>query len=103
MTRKEFRLKWDAIRYEDMDDAQFKDYIEDCFSMYETEGFHTNNFRGLYSDSKKFNGQTFEVVRRCTTKDGFDLEVLPAWVVRFQDGTELQAFPEEVCNGTVIE
>ena len=41
-------------------------------------------------------GQSFEVLRRATQKDGVDREVGRMWVIRFADGHTTQAWPEEV-------
>lgn len=99
MTRQEWTKKWGEVDLDYLNEAQYKEYADDTFALYESEGFHTDFFASQYSDSKKYDGRKFEVVRRCTTEDDFDLESLPAWLVRFEDGNELQAFPEEICLG----
>lgn len=97
MTIKEWREKWDAISYENMNDEMFREFVNDTFELYETTGFHTDRFRGIWNESEKYNGQSFEVIRRCTTDDGFDSESLPAWVIKLECGDEVEAYPEEIC------
>lgn len=42
-------------------------------------------------------GQKFEVVRAFTVADDeHDLEVLPMYLIRFEDGAEIEAWPEEI-------
>lgn len=48
-----------------------------------------------YTDYKHKIGEKFHVVRRLTTDD-CDKECLPQWIIRFEDGTEIQAYPEEI-------
>ena len=96
MDYKEWKDKWDEVSLYDMTDEMFREFVNDAFDMYEEVGFHTNYFDGHYGDSKKYTGQSFEVIRRCTT-DEFDLEALPAWRIRLECGDEWEAYPEEIC------
>lgn len=48
-----------------------------------------------YDDYKDKIGLKFEVVRRCTTED-VDAECLPVWLIKFEDGEEINAYPEEI-------
>lgn len=97
MTKAEFYRKWLNVDLDSLNEEQYKEYVDDAFALYESEGFHTDFFASQYTDSKGYNGSKFEVIRRCTTEDNFDLESLPAWVIRFEDGVEIEAFPEEIC------
>lgn len=92
MTFKEFDEKWNNENF-----SICNEYIEDCFDMYETEGF-ADTFESIDTEFKKFNGKPFRVIRRCNEVDGFDLEVLPVWLVELEDGTQIQAFPDEICS-----
>ena len=40
-------------------------------------------------------GRSFEVIGRTTEKDA-DLECLPMWKIRFDDGFEMDAYPDEI-------
>lgn len=54
-------------------------------------------FTTPYSQYVDRDGQPFEVVRTITEPEpGFDAESLPMHVIRFEDGTEIEAWPEEV-------
>ena len=98
MTNKEFNEKWtqdafDRMRGED----RWEEYIEDCFDMYETEGF-TDTFNSPYEQYRELNGMPFKVLRRGSVEDGWDIETLPAWKITFEDGLIIDAFPEEICK-----
>lgn len=102
MTLEEFNKKWDFEAYNELMNTkenwieEYKKYLEDCYSMYETEGF-CDTFESPYTDYKKYNGQKFKVV--CRMDDVFmDLESLPAWLIKFEDGDEISAWPEEICS-----
>lgn len=52
-----------------------------------------------YSQYEARAGQAFDVVRVITEADAtHDDEVLPMYVIRFTDGTEIEAWPEEVLD-----
>lgn len=99
MTEKEFNEKWDEANYASTLESTEKlhEYITDCFDMYETEGF-LDTFVTPYDQYAHYNGQKYELIRRCTTEDGWDLERLPAWKIRFNDGYVIDAWPEEICK-----
>lgn len=96
MTNKEFNEKWNGRYRPGMELSETREYISDCFDMFETEGF-CNLFESPYGNMKENNGKTFKVIRRCTEKD-WDVECLPAWVIEFQDGQRIDALPEEICK-----
>lgn len=98
MTYKEWCDKWSKVPFTQISDDEFREYIEDCFDMYETEGFHTDKFNAHYVSGMSHNGEPFEVVRRCTEGDVILFELLPAWDIKFADGTIIIAYPEEICN-----
>lgn len=54
-------------------------------------------FRSPYDQHADRNGQPFTLIRSITEPDDkHDEEVLPMHVIRFEDGTEIEAWPEEV-------
>jgi hypothetical protein len=98
MTFAEFEQK-----YKDFDvmTASFEDelsYRQDAFEMYETEGF-TDTFQTPYEECSEYNGQKYEIVRRANYEIGdCDMESLPQWIIKFEDGKEVNAYPEEICK-----
>lgn len=103
LTCEEFNKKWDKPAYDalmannDNWEENYRKYIEDCFDMYETEGF-CDTFKTPYQSIKKYNGMKFKVLRRATTDDGFDLETLPVWEIQYENGEKFMGFPEEICK-----
>ena len=56
-----------------------------------------NTFQSPYGQYQDRNGQAFEIVRKISEEDGeHDAEVLPMFVIRFPDGIEIEAWPEEI-------
>lgn len=57
-------------------------------------------FQTPWSDHRDRIGQSFELVRIVDQPDdSHDAEVLPMYVIRFPDGVEIEAWPEEVAAG----
>lgn len=79
---------------EEMDDETEKSFVEDCFTLYEKEGF-SPVYWSPFTDHKKREGQKIEIVGRCTIEDE-DLCVLPMWKAKFPDGEIIHVYPEEV-------
>ena len=74
------------------------EYVQDSFDLYEKIGFK-DKFDTPFEDFRKYNGKPFKVVRRMSyANDDIDLECLPKWVIRFEDGVEIDAWPEEICK-----
>lgn len=71
-------------------------WVEYWFNKYESVGF-VENFHLLRNKYEKRAGTPFTVIGRCTEEE-CDLECLPMWKIRFEDGTETCAFPEEICK-----
>lgn len=71
-----------------------KDFVNDCFALYEKEGF-AKKFWTPYDKDKQRIGQSFTVLSRCSMEN-FDLECLPMWQIKFADGTCIDAYPEEI-------
>lgn len=97
MTIDEFNKKWTQSAYDAMlENDGWDEYVNDCFDMYEYYGFR-KTFRTPYEQLSKYRGMKFEVIGRATEKE-FDVTTLPAWRVRFENGNEEWAYPEEVCK-----
>jgi hypothetical protein len=61
-------------------------------------------FQTPYDQHADRNGQSYTFVRSITEPDeSHDTEVLPMHVIRFADGTEIEAWPEEVTDPNDIE
>jgi len=77
-----------------------KAFVNDCFETYEHIGF-AKTFGTPYTGEKHLLGKKFIVVGRVKElsedTNGADLECLPMWNIRFEDGTEMAAYPEEIC------
>ena len=100
-----------AIKYPEdrhmMTEEKHIEFVNDCYKLYEKDGF-AKKFWTPYSCYMDKRGLPFEVVKRCTA-DEADLECLPAWIIKFEDGEEAMAYPEEIIpfemlrNGCLME
>ena len=70
-------------------------YLENALDIYEGIGF-AETFESPYEDYSRCNGMKFEVIRRMSDVE-VDTIVLPKWLIRVEDGTEIEAYPEEIC------
>lgn len=62
------------------------------------DGYKFNKtFWTPYTDHNSRIGESFKVIRRATTKD-VDEECLPIWLIKFEDGKEIFAYPEEIIS-----
>lgn len=106
MTWEDMKIKYPEYR-ENMSEEREKEFVNDCFSCYENEGF-TKKFWSPFEDYKDREGQGFEVIERCTTENQ-DLSILPMWNIKFEDGTIIGAYPEEIIpremgdNGCILD
>ena len=91
---KDMEIKYPEYRDEMSEDRQ-REFVNDCFNLYEKEGFAKKFWSPFGDDYKERVGQGFEVLGRCTEKDT-ELEVLPMWKIKFEDGTVIGAYPEEI-------
>lgn len=77
-----------------------KSFVTDCFETYEHIGF-SETFGTPYTGEKQLVGKKFNVISRVKElsedSKGADLECLPMWNIRFEDGFEMVAYPEEIC------
>ncbi len=98
MTLAEFDKKWNDIDRDSLNDEQEKEFIKDCFSMYEESGF-ASHYHSKYDDSLIHDGKRFVVTSRCSVeKADCEQHQLPMWNIKFEDGTDFLAFPEEICR-----
>lgn len=84
---------------DDMPSEVLKDFVNACFDVYEEVGFKPvfdGPYECLPDGLAENNGCSFKVVSRCT-EDQCDLESLPMWNIKFANGYECQAYPEEIC------
>lgn len=100
MTKEEFENKYkDYPNREYMTEEQEKEFVEDSFVCCEQEGF-ARVFWSQDSVYSERNGKPFTIVGRVALYDGknngADLECLPMWVIRFEDGFETAAYPDEI-------
>lgn len=83
----------------DMTPEREEEFVNDCFDLYEKEGFN-KVFWSQGGDYKSYHGKKFQVVGRLPIydgkNDGSDLECLPMWKIRFENGTEISAYPDEI-------
>ena len=84
------------VSREEMTVEEERAFVNYWFDLYEETGF-LDKFHQVYNETEKFNGKPFEVLSRC--KEGeWDLECLPAWNIKFNNGDTLEAYPEEICT-----
>ena len=88
----------------DMNLKQEIEYVNDCFDKYEKEGF-SKIFLSPYDLNRVGNnqGKSFKVLGRmrlaAEVDNGeytSDLESLPSWMIQFDDGETMVAYPEEI-------
>lgn len=90
----DMKVKYPEERYE-MSDETHRKFIEDCFKLYEKEGFN-DTFWSPFSENEIYGGKSFKIIRRATEDDGIFIEQLPQWLIEFEDGKQLFAYPEEL-------
>lgn len=100
------RKKYPEYRDEMTEDRE-RAFVEDCFACYEEEGF-AKKFWSQGGDYKEYVGKPFTVVGRVPEydsqhKDGADLECLPMWRIRFKDGQEIDAYPDEIIPNEMLD
>lgn len=77
------------------------EFVNDCFDLYEKEGF-SDKFWSPYGDFQERFGEPFAVVERCT-EASCDVSALPMWNIRFEDGSVMGAYPEEIVPSEMRE
>ena len=111
MTKKDLRQKWgwplvDRTALTEEEERQFvADYTSFAESNQQREVFLTDAKSLTAKDGKtrlkKYVGKPFEILGTCSENetDSYwktDLECLPMWKIRFQDGQEAKAYAEEI-------
>ena len=99
-TWEDMRVKYPEYR-EEMTEEREREFINDCFNMYEKEGF-AKVFWSQGSDYKEYHNKPFKVLGR-TTEQEADIECLPMWNIQFQDGFTTSAYPDEIIPREMIE
>lgn len=87
MTWNELKKKYPESR-DEMDEDRERAFINDLYDAYETAGFATKFWSPftLSSKAQSYVGKPFKVVGRCEESETWDLESLPGWVIKFEDG-----------------
>lgn len=85
---------------DDMTEEREKEFVEDCYTLYEKEGF-AKKFWSMGGDFPQYKGKEFTVIERVKSitedkENGADLECLPMWNIKFADGFEMAAYPDEI-------
>lgn len=95
---RDFKEKWGDVDVDELPDEKFREFKDDCFRLYEQTGF-LELFDSPYDDigggKHEHNGMRFEVIRRATPEE-CDLEAMPLWLVKFENGDEAYCYPEEI-------
>lgn len=81
---------------EELSEHDHKTFVDMWFANYETTGF-LETFQSPYEQFQDRNGQKFTVIARVPDFD-CDLECLPKWIIRFEDGYATEGYPEEICK-----
>lgn len=102
MTWNEFKLKYKGAPYRDeMTEEQEREYVEDLFAAYEQENNFSKVFWSQGGDYPQYIGKPFTLVGRTPVYDekiqgSVELECLPMWQIRFEDGFIMSAYPDEI-------
>ena len=76
---------------------RYREYVGALSEAYEETGFcDTCKFCGC-EGTEIYDNKPFRVLGRVSEDDGADLETLPLWYIRFDDGFETAAYPSEIC------
>lgn len=86
---------------EEMTIEQERNFVNDCFDLYEQEGF-AKVFYTPYDALNNRIGQSFSVVGR-VNEGQESLDVLPMWYIKFEDGHKTCAYPEEIIPSEMID
>ena len=88
---------------DDMSREREREWVDFCYEAYEADGFK-KTFGDEYTGDREYRGKRFTIIGRvpelgrgANEEDGADLECLPMWTIKFEDGTIIAAFPEEIC------
>ena len=94
MTWLEMQSKYPEQRDEMSIDRE-REFVSDCFDLYERTEKLADTFWTPFTSYQDKIGSKFKVLRRVDELD-CDLCALPQWHIVLEDGTELDAYPEEI-------
>lgn len=98
---------WDELNkafpmYRDeMTKEQEAEFVNHCYDLYEKEGF-AKVFWSQGGDFPDYHGKPFKVIGRVKESES-DIECLPMWDIKFEDGHEMSAYPDEIIPREMIE
>ena len=98
-------LTWDKMyekypeKREEMSEKTERDFVNDCFDLYENEGF-AEKFWTSDEEYTRYIGMKFKVLQRTPEKRNA-LSTLPLWDIQLEDGTLLTAYPEEIIPSAI--
>lgn len=93
-TWEEFEQKYKNEMRDFMTEEREREFVNDYCNCCEAEGFN-NVYWSPYTEWENYYGKPFKVIKRATEREN-DLEVLPMWIIQFEDGKRIQAYPEEI-------
>ena len=91
----EYEKTWKDVNLDDLDDDELRKNKEACFELYEKTGFLTLLDSPYVEESDMRNGAPFKVLRRANETEA-DLEVMPIWLIQYEDGEKAYCYPEEI-------
>lgn len=97
----EFDNSDEVFTREDMDEDREEEWVAFCFDAYEADGFK-ETFGTPYYENREYDGMKFTVLGRVPNieddfENGADLECLPMWRIKLENGLEMDAYPDEIC------
>ena len=101
MTWQDMKTKYPEYR-EEMSRDREAEFVKDCFDTYEATEKLADTFWTPFDSYKDKIGETFKILRRVDDTD-CDLCALPQWHIQFEDGTEIDAYPEEIFEREQID
>lgn len=101
LTWHELGIKYPEYR-EEMEVDREREFVNDCFDTYETYEKLANTFWTPFSSYEDKIGMTFSVIGR-EDELNCDLETLPMWRIKLEDGTKFDAYPEEIYEREQVE
>jgi len=85
---------------DEMTDKQEREFIDDCFMLYEKEGI-AKVFWNPGSNFKEYHNKPFKVLER-TSEEKTHLCCLPMRQIQFDDGYKIHAYPDEIIPSEMI-
>lgn len=95
----------DRVYREDMTWEEERDFVKHMFGRYEKSGFFTtySPVRTLPEDKQIYKGKPYKIIKRMEVpntqeeeKRGMLVMDLPAWLIEFEDGNRMVAYPEDI-------